>query len=82
MGSKIVGGTVTKVLGFKAGTKQHVAAGMYLKTRGATNAEIKRKLGGPQLNLLKKVAGMGHEIERTTRNVKGKNVKVYRILLK
>lgn len=71
-----------KALGFKTNTKLFIAACMYLRKNGATNQEVIDKLGGPQLNLLKKVEAAGFEVERTTRDVKGRNVKVYRIVIK
>lgn len=79
MPKKETGGLATTVLGFKIGTKTHIAATMYLRKNGATNAEIVAKNSGPFLNLLKAVEAKGHTVERTTRTVKGRNVKVYKI---
>jgi len=69
-------------LGYKKGTKLHTAATLYLGTKGATGAQIVAKVGGPQLNMLKKIqdGGLGNVV-KTTRNVKGKNVKVYTVTL-
>lgn len=72
----------TTVLGFKAGTKKHKAACMYLRTQGATNQQVVAALGGPHLNLLTQVAAAGHTVSRNRIRVNGKLVTSYRITLK
>ena len=72
----------TTVLGFKAGTKKHKAACMYLRPQGATNQQVIAALGGPHLNLLTQVAAQGHTVGRNKIRVNGKLVTAYRITLK
>ena len=45
--------------GFREGSKQSKAAHMYFQGDGATTEEVKKRLGGPHLNLLKDVRKRG-----------------------
>ena len=70
-------------LGFTEGTKAHIAAAMYLKPKGATDAAIREACGGPQRNLLKRMEKQGHTVTRTkVKGPKGRMVTAYRINIK
>ena len=74
--------TENKGLKFRRNSKTEKAVKLYLRKNGATNAEIIKACGGPQLNVLKKVEALGHEVKTTLKKVKGKEVKCYQIVLK
>lgn len=70
-------------LGFRPGTKAHQAATMYLRPKGATDADVREACGGPQRNLLARVKKQGHTvIQEKIDGPKGRKVTAYRIELK
>ena len=75
-------GDAAMALGFRAGTKTHAAALLYLRPEGASMREIIAECGGPHRNLLKRVQEKGHTVHRTTVDGgNGKAVTSYRIEL-
>ena len=67
-------------LGFRWGTKTHLAAAMYLRREGATTSEISAVNGGPYLNLLKEAEAKGHRvIKRKVPGLSGRPVTCYYI---
>lgn len=75
-------GDAATALGFRADTKTHTAALMYLRQDGATMAEIKGACGGPQRNLLKTMETKGHTVEKFTVEQDGKTRTSYKIVPK
>lgn len=73
---------IAEELGFTPGTKTHRAVAMYLRPQGATTAEVTAANGGPYLNCLKRVAALGHQIERDKVSGRGnRKTTCYRIVI-
>ena len=51
-------------LGMRPGTKTYQAVVLYGRRKGATLEEVKEATGSPQLNVLKRLEGKGHEVKR------------------
>ena len=70
-------------LGFRPGTKAHQAANLYLRPDGATDADIKKACGGPQRNLLSRIAKAAHTVKKEkVRGPTMRSITTYKIELK
>lgn len=58
--------------GFREGSIKSKAAAMYADGNGATLAEVKKKLGSVQLNLLKELEGLGFKVTKKREAEDGK----------
>ncbi len=67
--------------GFVEGSINSMAAKLYAREEGATTAEIKNRLGSPQLNLFKVVVKKGYTIKKEqTKTEEGRKVTRYFII--
>ncbi len=67
--------------GFAKGSINSMAAALYGREEGATTAEIKNRLGSPQLNLFKVLAKKGYTIKKEqTKTEEGRKVTRYFII--
>ncbi len=68
---------------FRHGSKRAKALNMYMRPRGATNAEITAALGQTHLNMLKVVEGHGHTVVKSkVIGPNGRMVTAYRVVPK
>jgi len=70
------------MFGFRENSKESIAAAMYYSGEGATTDQVREKLGGPHLNLLKKVKELGFEVTEihVASPTTNRSVKKYRIV--